>query len=74
VKTYPQFLGIGLDEATALVVRGTKAEVLGKHQVHFYDAGDAEEAPAHVALKAGQAFDLKERRITDEKPTLAVGN
>lgn len=74
VKTYPQFLGIGLDEATAIVVRGTKAEVLGKHQVHFYDAGDAEEAPAHVALKAGQAFDLKERRITDEKPTLAVGN
>lgn len=74
VKTYPQFLGIGLDEATAIVVRGSKAEVLGKHQAHFYDAADTEEAPAHVALKAGQAFDLKERRIADERPTLAVGN
>jgi cyanophycinase len=74
VKTYPQFLGIGLDEATAIVVRGTKAEVLGKHQAHFYDARPMEEAPNHVALSAGQAFDLKHRRITDDKPTLAVGN
>src|SRR6185503_20085131 len=34
---YPQFLGIGLDESTAIVVHGSTAEVLGKGKVHFYD-------------------------------------
>ncbi len=37
MKTYPQFLGIGLDEATDIVVRGSAAEILGKGKVYFYD-------------------------------------
>src|SRR6185503_9721117 len=34
---YPQYLGIGIDESTALVVQGSTAEVLGRGKVHFYD-------------------------------------
>jgi cyanophycinase len=37
VAKYPQFLGIGLDEATAILVQGSTAEILGKGKVHFYD-------------------------------------
>ena len=35
VKTYPQFLGIGIDETTAILVEGTKATVMGKNDVYF---------------------------------------
>ena len=28
-------LGIGIDEATALVVKGTRADVIGQSSVHF---------------------------------------
>jgi cyanophycinase-like exopeptidase len=36
VDTYPQLLGIGIDESTAIVVEKSIAEVLGKGQVTFY--------------------------------------
>ena len=36
VARFPQLLGIGLDEATAIIVAGAVAEVLGKHKAHFY--------------------------------------
>ncbi|QEL19479.1 cyanophycinase [Limnoglobus roseus] len=60
---YPQFLGIGLDEATAIVVQGSTAEILGKGKVHFYDAkrkvkdGD----PDFEAFPAGVKYDLQNR-------------
>ncbi|XZE54183.1 cyanophycinase [Planctomycetaceae bacterium SH139] len=38
IKRHPKLLGIGIDEATALVVQGSQAEVVGKHSVHFLNA------------------------------------
>jgi cyanophycinase len=38
VKTYPQLLGIGIDEGTAIIVKQSVAEVVGKGNVAFYDA------------------------------------
>ena len=37
MKLHPQYLGIGIDEATAIVVTGSKAEVMGRGSVGFYD-------------------------------------
>jgi cyanophycinase len=60
---YPQYLGIGIDEATALVVRGSTADVIGKSKAAFYDyskgkpAGDVD----YVEVKAGESYDLKMR-------------
>ena len=60
---YPHYLGIGIDEATALVVRGSTAEVIGKSKAAFYDyskgkpAGDVD----YVEVKAGESYDLKTR-------------
>jgi cyanophycinase len=65
MKTYPQYLGIGLDEATAIVVKGSVADVIGKGKVHFYDANRKVEKgePDYEALSAGGRYDLKERKV-----------
>jgi cyanophycinase len=65
VKAYPQLLGIGLDEATAIVVAGSTAEVMGKGHVHFYDRNKPVEdgKPDYEALQAGDRYDLKARKI-----------
>jgi cyanophycinase len=65
VKTYPQLLGIGLDEATAIVVRGHVADVMGAGQAHFYDAKKPVEKDKadHESIKAGGKYDLKERKV-----------
>lgn len=38
IETYPQILGIGIDESTALIVQGHMGEVVGEGNVSFYDA------------------------------------
>jgi cyanophycinase len=64
VAKYPQFLGIGLDEGTAIVVQGSTAEILGRAKVHFYD----HRKPVHDGEKdyysypAGTKYDLVKRR------------
>jgi len=65
MKIYPQYLGIGLDEATAIVVKGSIAEVIGKGKAHFYDANRKveKEQPDYEALSAGGRYDLKQRKI-----------
>ncbi len=70
MKRYPQFLGIGLDEATAIVVQGHEAQVMGRGQAHFYDRKKPvkEGEPDYEALKAGGRYDLKERKILQSKP------
>lgn len=64
VTKYPQFLGIGLDEATAIVVKGSVAEIRGKGKVHFYDTNkpvkDGE--PDYEAFAAGTKYDLAKRK------------
>ncbi|MBI1831687.1 MAG: cyanophycinase [Planctomycetes bacterium] len=68
MKVYPQYLGIGIDEATAIVVQGSTAEVLGKGKVHFYDAKRKFEKgnPDYEAISAGGGYELKERKILPE--------
>ncbi len=74
MKTYPQFLGIGLDEGTAIVVQGHIAEVMGPNQVHFYDHRKpvVEGQPDHESLKAGARYDLKERKLLGTKEAKAT--
>ena len=63
-QTYPQLLGIGIDEQTALVVEGDVGEVLGKNSVHFYNrrAPVAPEQPDYVRVAPGGRYDLRRRR------------
>lgn len=68
MKAYPQYLGIGLDEATAIIVQGSQAEVLGQGSAHFYDRRlpVVEGEPDYIKLPAGSAYDLAERKITKQ--------
>jgi cyanophycinase len=64
VKKYPNLLGIGLDENTAIVVHGDNFEVLGASKVAIYDpkrATRADETPYYFLL-AGDRFNLHTRQ------------
>ena len=69
VERYPQLLGIGIDEATAIIVTKSNAKIVGKGKVHFYDrtqpviTGEDD----FTALADGQSFDLETREIIEPK-------
>jgi len=65
MQRYPQILGIGLDEGTAIVVQGPIAELIGRGKAHFYDyrCGPPEGAHDFTIAGAGQKYDLVERKL-----------
>ncbi len=60
VATYPQLLGIGIDEATAIVVTGSSAEVTGRGAVYFFDRRN-KEATVKTKVEPGEVYDLVSR-------------
>lgn len=84
VTRYPDLLGIGIDEGTALIVTGDAAEVTGPGRVAFYNTADRGDLPYYF-LSDGDTFDLARRTVTsgrritpqtvrDEAEVLAVMN
>nr|UXE45367.1 cyanophycinase [uncultured bacterium] len=61
VASLPEVVGIGIDEATAVIVHGTGLEVLGEGHVALYD-GKTHGTEDHVTLKAGERFDFAHAR------------
>jgi cyanophycinase len=68
VKKYPQLLGIGIDETTAIEVSGSTAIVSGKGSVYFFDGTKRSEddSPSFVKLREGERYDLKQRAPIQE--------
>lgn len=69
IETHPRLLGIGLDENTAIVVRGDTARVVGESVVAIYDHnrwvradGDLDSHEKFFFLQPGDRFDLNTRR------------
>jgi cyanophycinase len=57
---YPQLLGLGLDEQTAVVVRGHALEVVGTGRVAIYDRRRATPSRNdHKELGPGERYDLR---------------
>lgn len=67
VNRYPQLLGIGIDERTAIVVRKSRADVVGSGKVYFYDRNQpvVPNETDYQALPAGASFDLANRQIIE---------
>ena len=69
MTAYPQLLGIGIDEGTVIIVRGTKMEVIGKSKVAVYDRrkpvkpGEKD----YEELEAGSVYDLEARKRVEAK-------
>lgn len=74
LKVRPELLGLGVDENTALVVRGDEAEVIGASYVVVYDGGfwsregsELKTLPDPSAsfyfLRSGDRYDLAKRQV-----------
>lgn len=65
MRRHPQLLGIGIDEATALVVQGQVGNVLGRGRVHFYDYRGGRLLPGEdfTAVPSGGKYDLVQRKV-----------
>ncbi len=70
VMERPDHLGLGIDEATALVVKDGQARVLGKRSVMVFDPAGMQlkgesfrDLRIHV-LRAGQSIDLTTRKVS----------
>lgn len=68
VGRYPHLLGLGLDEGTALEIRGNRGRVLGSGRVYIYESSDFDgrETP-HTYLRAGDEFDLLWHRFVTQR-------
>ena len=62
IRISPRLIGIGLDEATAVVVRKDTLEVIGKSYVAIYDYNTISDRPFFF-LSAGQRYDLAARKV-----------
>jgi len=66
METFPQLLGISIDEATALVVRGHTANIIGRNGAHFYDYSHGKpnnDGHDYESVATGGQYDLKNRRV-----------
>lgn len=65
IQKYPDLLGIGLSEGTAIVVTGDRFQVIGKWKVAVHDdtrVYEPWEKPWYV-LSAGDVYNMKTRKI-----------
>ena len=65
IKKYPELLGIGLSEGTAIVVKGDTFEVIGKWKVAIHDntrVYQPWEKPYYV-ISPGDVYNMKTRRV-----------
>lgn len=80
IERFPNLLGIGLSERTAIIVKGDEFEVVGKSKVAVHDntrLHQRGEKPYSV-LSAGDVYDMKARKIvklgTGANPRAADGH
>ena len=67
-KTFPQLLGIGIDEGTCLIVQGSLASVIGPGKVAFFDQPiGSKSLDEYVSVAADETYDLVDRK-TVPKP------
>ncbi len=67
IDAHPDLLGLGIDEATAVVVQGNRFEVIGRSVVAIYDGQD-HDGRRYYYLAPGERFDLKLRRRVPGPP------
>ena len=62
---YPDLLGIGLSEGTAIVVEGDRFEVIGRWKVTIHDNTRLTQPweKSFFVLGAGDVYDMKARRV-----------
>jgi cyanophycinase len=66
---HPELVGLGLDEDTALIVRGQHCQVIGRGSVSVFNrpARDAASPPPRDVLRAGDAYDFRTAHVERAK-------
>jgi cyanophycinase len=67
IKKYPNLLGIGVSEGTAIVVKGDRFEVMGRSKVAIHDNTRTYlrgEKPYYL-LSAGDIYDMRARKVVN---------
>ena len=62
MAAHPELLGIGIDESTAVVVRGDAFEVIGKSKVAVWD-GKTHDGKGYLLLSPGEKFNMKKLTV-----------
>ena len=62
IEAKPKLLGIGIDENTAMVVKGDVFEVIGESYVAVYTSDEIKAGKPFRLVAPGQRYDLKNRR------------
>ena len=65
IKKYPDLLGIGLSEGTAIIVKGDQFEVMGAWKVAIHDNTQQYQPweKSYYVLSAGDVYNMKTRKI-----------
>lgn len=70
IEAHPNLLGIGIDEGTAIVVRGDRFEIIGASYVAIYDNKSMLDSGGKFYMLApGDQFDLKTRKAFRARQT-----
>ncbi len=71
VRRFPDLLGIGIDEDTAIIVRGDHFDVIGASKVAIYDPHRTNDLSPYYFLHAGDGFNLQTREQESSPPAEA---
>lgn len=67
VGTYPQLLGIGIDEGTVIIVKGSVFETMGRGNVAVFDTKrGVVDGKDYLELKPGTKFDMAQRKVVEK--------
>lgn len=72
-QAYPQLIGLGVDDETAIVVKGHELEVVGRNRVFVFGRNEpaADARRGFDVLAAGDRYDLRDRkRMGSDRPEL----
>ena len=73
VRSYPELLGIGIDEHTGILVESRHFTVLGDSRVAVYDSRNWCRWPRrYLLLQPGQTFDMDRRCILPDRTPLSA--
>jgi cyanophycinase len=73
IKKYPELLGIGLSEGTAIIVSGDRFEVMGKWKVAIHDASRTHQPweKSYFVVSPGDIYDMRTKTVTPAPETTA---
>ena len=73
VKKYPELLGIGLSEGTAIIVTGDRFEVMGKWKVAIHDSSRTYQPweKSYFVVSPGDSYDMSTKAVIAAPETAA---